>query len=275
MKISERSIRALGQVITGDSRVSPYRSGSQLVRLFNEFGANDVYGSGFPSRWSYAEEKIRSLNGSSRLAGLLRHILDPRDYVHSEFSLHEVVAHLNTFFKPDGYELVPDGGLFSVRETSGQLVAVDTPLPQSDEHGHLFITEQLTKCDKKIADADFDGAITNARSLLEAILVDIEKDLTADPPQYDGDLVRLFKRVQSLLDLEPNRPDIEQPLRQVLSGLVSIVSGMAAMRNKMSDAHVATYRPKKRHARLAVNASKTVVDFLLDVRARKQEERLA
>lgn len=47
MKISERSISALAKIVTGDSQISPYRSGPVLVRLFNEFGANDVLWSRF------------------------------------------------------------------------------------------------------------------------------------------------------------------------------------------------------------------------------------
>jgi len=44
MKISERTISALGHIVTGNSGISPYNSGPQLVRFFNEFGANDAYG---------------------------------------------------------------------------------------------------------------------------------------------------------------------------------------------------------------------------------------
>ena len=40
MKISERTIKRLGEIITGDKPVSAYRSGLQLVRFFNEFGTN-------------------------------------------------------------------------------------------------------------------------------------------------------------------------------------------------------------------------------------------
>ena len=80
MKISERSIAALAKIVTGDTCISPYRSGPRLVRLFNEFGSNDIYGQGFPSHWYYAEEKIRSLNGSASMAELIRGVLDPRDW---------------------------------------------------------------------------------------------------------------------------------------------------------------------------------------------------
>lgn len=49
---------------------------------------------------------------------------------------------------------------------------------------------------------------------------------------------------------------------QVLSGLASIVSGLAGLRNAMSDAHVRTYKAQEHHAGLVVNASKTLSDFL-------------
>jgi hypothetical protein len=67
MRISERSISAFAKIVTGDSQISPYKSGPVLVRLFNEFGANDVYGQAFPLRWYYAEDKIRAINGSEHL----------------------------------------------------------------------------------------------------------------------------------------------------------------------------------------------------------------
>jgi len=53
-------------------------------------------------------------------------------------------------------------------------------------------------------------------------------------------------------------------LKQILTGLTSIISGLAGLRNKMSDAHVASYKPSKHHAKLAVNAAKTIVEFLLE-----------
>lgn len=72
MKLSERTISAIGKIVTGDEGLSPYRSGPKLVRLFNDYGANDVYGQGFPSRWQYAEEKLRTLNGTTAILAHVR-----------------------------------------------------------------------------------------------------------------------------------------------------------------------------------------------------------
>ncbi len=268
MKISERTIAALAKIVTGDSQISPYKSGAALVRLFNEFGANDVYGPGFPSRWYYAEEKLRALNGSNSLMALIRDVLDPRDWWDFGKPRDQAVVYLNDYLKHDGCEIVPDGRSFVVRSLAGGAVAFDYPSSTSREINQLFIDEQARKCDKKLAEGDFDGAITNARSLLEAVLTDVEQDISEeDPPPYDGDLVKLYRRVQRLLNLEPARKDISDPLKQVLSGLVSIVSGLSALRNKMSDSHVRSFQPSRGHATLVVNSAKTLAGFVLETKA--------
>ena len=57
MKLSENTLSELGKIVTGDTKMSPYRSGPMLVRLFNQFGSNDHYpkNGGFPSRWQYLD----------------------------------------------------------------------------------------------------------------------------------------------------------------------------------------------------------------------------
>jgi hypothetical protein len=91
MKLSGRSIQALAKIITGDEGISPYRSGSKLVHLFNEFGANDHYGKGFPSRWQYAEDKRRAMNGTKALPALIRSVFDPRDSLDAEKEIQPAI----------------------------------------------------------------------------------------------------------------------------------------------------------------------------------------
>jgi hypothetical protein len=266
MKLSENTLSELGKIVTGDTKMSPYRSGPMLVRLFNQFGSNDHYpkNGGFPSRWQYAEEKLQLINGKVVLRYLVNTIFDAREWIGKELKPEIAAEHLNKFLKFDGYEIVRDGEHFKVREAGAVAVQFDTPFPESHEVNHVFIEDQVRKCDKKIEEADFGGAITNARSLVEAVLIEIEKQLSPSPPQYDGDLIKLNKRVQTLLNLDPARKDISDMLRQVLSGLTSVVNGLASMRNKMSDAHAAGYKASKHHAKLAVNSAKTFADFIFD-----------
>ena len=99
---------------------------------------------------------------------------------------------------------------------------------------------------------------------MEAVLRELEAELETEPQPYDGDLPKLFKKIQRQLNLNPGRPDIEGPLKQVLTGLSSIISGISGVSNKMGDRHVRTYRPLKRHAVLAVNSAKTLATFLFE-----------
>jgi hypothetical protein len=269
VNVSEYTIEFLGNLVAGDVPGLPYRSGPQLVKFFNQFGARDVYpsGGGFPTRRIYAQDKVRELNGSAALKEVIAKIVDPREFSKAEKSVEEAVALLNENLKYDGYELVRDGHMFKVRELSAGRVKLDASAHVPDELTQLTIDENIRKCETKLSEGDYSGAITNARSLIEAVLIGIEKDMATDTPAYDGDLVKLYKRVQKLLNLEPDRKDISEPLRQILSGLTSIVNGLAAMRNKMSDAHALTYRPSRHHAKLAVYAATTLADFLFETKS--------
>lgn len=269
MKLSEYAIKFLGDFIAGDLPGLPYRSGPQLVKFFNQFGSRDVYpgNGGFPTRRLYAQDKIREFNGAAVLRTLIAKAVDPREFKNTEKSVDEAVMLLNDTLKYEGIEVVRDGHFFAVRDLGAPLVKLDAAACVPDELTQLTIDENIRKCEAKLSEGDFSGAITNARSLVEAVLIGIEKDLDAGAPSYDGDLVKLFKRVQKLLNLEPDRKDIAEPLRQILSGLTSIVNGLAAMRNKMSDAHAASYRPDRHHAKLAVYAATTLADFLFETKS--------
>lgn len=255
--------------MTGDEQLTPYRSGPKLVNFFNGLGCNDLYpeGGGFPSRWKFVEDKLRELNGTDAIRGVIAQTFDPRAFLDFKGPLSSAVEYLNKYLRFDDHEVVIESDLVKIRNLKGTTVELDHPYKESTELTHLFIDEQIQKCERKIADGDFDGAITNARSLLEAVLVSLEREMSSAPEEYDGDLVKLYRRVQKLLNLDPSRKDVSDSLKQLLSGLMSIVNGLASLRNKMGDAHVSTSRAARHHAKLAVNASKTLADFLFETKA--------
>lgn len=268
MRVSQETVSAIEKIVTGnevsaDECLAPYQSGPDLVTFFNQFGDDDVYGQGFPSRWAYAEEKIEQHNGTQTLVKVIEAALDPRRFLGSDVRLRDAVLYLNNYLRLDGYKLRRIGDFYRVRKRSSNLVQAETPLLHTGEPNHEFIQEQLSKCNQKIADQDFDGAITNARALLEAVLLELEQRLSDSAPEHDGDLIRLYKRVQNQLNIDPARKDISNSLKQILGGLTSIVHGLSSVRNRMSDAHARKYRPHKHHAKLAVNSAVTAVDFLL------------
>lgn len=266
MNLSDFSAQKIGEFIAGDPEGWPYRSGPKLVDFFNKMGFREVYGQGFPSRGTFAKDKVAELNGKPKLKDAIREMLDPRLWLGMSIGTAETCAEqVNDILRYDGYEVVRDGNFYKVRELAGAVIDVENRFEESEELTELVIEEQIQKCREKLEVGDYSGAITNARSLIEAVCVKIEADLDPDNAQgNDGDLVKLFNRVRKLLNLDPSRQDISDSLKQVLAGLSSIINGLAAMRNKMSDAHGVAYKPSRHHAKLAVNSAKTLADFLFD-----------
>lgn len=128
-----------------------------------------------------------------------------------------------------------------------------------------YIKEQVSKCNNKILSGDYDGAITNARTLVESICMHI---LESSQTEYkkDGNLIKLYKEVTEYLKMHPALYESDS-LKQITSGFFSIIQGLASLRNDLSDAHGRdgkSYRPQERHAKLAINSAHTVSDYLLE-----------
>ncbi|SFS76094.1 abortive infection family protein [Paenibacillus sp. 453mf] len=124
------------------------------------------------------------------------------------------------------------------------------------------IKEELRKCESKLQEKDYSGAITNARSLLEGVLKEIIFKTTGNHAESDNNLVDLSNQVRECLNLDPARQDIDKPLKQVITGLASTIQGLGTIRNRVGDSHSRLYEPSEHHAVLVVNASKTVCAFL-------------
>ncbi|SDK22520.1 Abortive infection C-terminus [Methylophilus rhizosphaerae] len=277
MKLSDYSIEKIGVFIAGDSPGWPYRRGVDLVDFFNKFGSRDVYGEGFPTRRVYAQTKLADLNNKPQLRNIFKELLDPRLWIdldrntNGEYSVEVASNALNELIKYDGYEAYRDGNFYKIRELSGTVIEVENRFGESSELNEVVIEEQIQKCREKIDLADYSGAITNARSLVEAVCLKIIKEVEGEI-ENEGDLIKIFNQARKLLNLDPKRQDINDSLKQVITGLSNIVNGLAAMRNKMSDAHGVSYKPSRHHAKLAVNSAKTLADFLFDTMSYQKEK---
>jgi hypothetical protein len=112
---------------------------------------------------------------------------------------------------------------------------------------------------------DPDGAITAARTLLETTCKCL---LDAAGAKYESkdDLPRLLKLAMECMQLAPSAQS-NAALRQLLSGCVSVVTGISALRNELGDAHghgPADAHAEPRHAALLVNVASAVTVFLAD-----------
>ncbi len=130
-----------------------------------------------------------------------------------------------------------------------------------------FDSDHVTEAWRKALDrkaTDPEGAITAARTLLESVCKHILDDKNE---QYSdkSDLKTLYNQVAKLLNISPSQ-HTEDVFRQILGGCHSIVEGLGAMRNRLSDAHGkgrVGVKPAPRHAELAVNLAGTMATFLI------------
>jgi Abortive infection C-terminus len=262
IRLRPKTLTKLAADTCGNSTHCPYRTGPVLVQLFNGFGSADQYGQGFPSRHTYAEQKIDALNGRPELTRLVEQIYDPLEFEGHDGCDHSAaVVDINKFLHRDGLELLstPSGmQLKPIRPISVAFSAtVADPLSQH------FIAEHVIKCEEKLKAADYAGAITNARSLCEEVLCHLERRLDPKATQYDGDLRKLFKRTRKLLNMDPDKFKEREDVTQLLRGLTSIVDALASISNDLGDRHGGSLaKPQPHHALLAVNAANTLCTFL-------------
>jgi hypothetical protein len=117
---------------------------------------------------------------------------------------------------------------------------------------------------------DPEAAITTARTLIETTCKFILDDLEV---QYEDDLElpKLYKITADNLNLAPDN-HTEQIFKQILSGCQTVINGLGALRNKLSDSHgkkTISAKPLPRHAELAVNLAGTMTSFLLETYQQK------
>lgn len=125
------------------------------------------------------------------------------------------------------------------------------------------VSQAWKKCFER-RDADPEGAITSARTLVESTCKYILENL-GETPDNSGKLPRLYKQTAKAMNLGPQQHE-EQVFRQILTGCGTVVEGLSSLRNKFSDAHgkgPTVGKPSKRHAELAVNLAGTLSSFLV------------
>lgn len=114
-------------------------------------------------------------------------------------------------------------------------------------------------------DRDPHAAITAASSIIEALCKTYIETFALEMPSKQT-VVPLWRAVQTHLGLNID-PTLEDDQKRILQGLASIVDGIGAYRTHIGSAHGRGVLPPAIHvseARLAVNASHTLVTFIME-----------
>lgn len=144
------------------------------------------------------------------------------------------------------------------------------------------LEEFVRELDVTSIDAEFNRALTNvelnpreavsaASNILESLCkVYIEEEHLERPAKQD--LKPIWTIVRKDLGFDPSMVE-DQDLQTVLSGMISIVEGIGALRTHASSAHGAgkkSYKLEPRHARLAIHSAHTVALFVLETWRKKK-----
>lgn len=280
-------IKALVDVITGGanqgSETAPpigiYRSGPKIEQFFLDCGIDMRIGpsSRVPATTNCLRETAAHWDGDERIKRIILKVSDPREYLSEPDKAGAVRDHLNQALEADGLAITVVSGKAHLVERQSTGMIVEPFISKLRTLDFDTVQIEIARALPNVSD-DPEDAVTAACSLVEAVCRSILVELGLPLPAK-RDIDGVIKAVQGPLNLSPGRTDlpadIEQDVRQILSGLTSVVKGIGALRTHGGDAHGRTKgsaRLDPRIARLAINAAGTLSLFLIET-WEKQEHR--
>lgn len=288
IKLSPQTIELLANIISGGSfsptgygdaqPIGIYRSGPKLERYMRECNVDFHVGS--MSRIPALVECIERINENwhdydqQRLTRILEKAADPRDFLDDPARGQEVLRRLNEALAYDDLQLVRQGKLLKLTER-GKGVPIAEQLVAKVQSFELDTVQRDLERALESAAGDPEAAVTAACSTVESMCRSILHEL-GEPLPSKQDISSLYRAVRKPLSLSPEQadlpPEIAEDIRKVLSGLVTTIEGIGALRTHGGSAHGRTKgfrRIDARIARLAIHSAVTAATFILETWQRK------
>ena len=279
------------EILDGDSQIEeidgiriamPYLSGPMLCELSQKFGCYQEYywgNSSKPnlSRWQYMDNILKYVIKENKVSQLLSYMMEKERFSDSlrklntvsdiekmyKYIIQKVIDQINSILYFGGHELVIINNQFIVKNIDEK---INIDIPNINVVNRDYIKDLSERAMKDIDEENLDSAITKSRTILEETFC-YAIEIKGEEPSDNGDIGKLYKQVKDLYSMHANK-DMDKRVNKLLSGLENIVQSIAEMRNNGSDSHglgskrvnIADY-----HARLAVNSSTTMAEFILSV----------
>ena len=280
--LSPQTIDALVDIISGGSGmgggpppIGIYRSGPQIERFMRGCNVDfRVNGSRVPSLTTCLLEMNRGFEPERGLTKIIEAAADPRDFTHEPERHVAVLDHLNRALRFDGFELQQQGGRMRLIEAGKNVPVLAELAGLSEVIDFDTVSRDL---DRALASSQTDpeDAVTAACSTVESVCRSILIEL-GQPLPAKKDVQGLYNAVKQPLGLSPDRSDIDpliaNDVRQILSGLATVIGGVGALRTHGGDAHgreKGYARIDARIARLSIHAASTAALFLIETWQRK------
>lgn len=260
----------------------PYLSGPDLCELSQKFGLYQEYhwgNSNKPnlSRWQYMDNLLKFTIKENKINQLLSFMMSKESFCKilsklktvtdieemHKYIIQRIIEQINSILYFGGNELIILGNQFLIKKVEEK---INIEIPNINIVDREYIKDLSERAMKDISDGNMDSAITKSRTILEetfCYVIETKNEIPSD----SGDIGRLYKQVKDLYNMHSDK-NMDMRINKLISGLEKIVSSLAEMRNNGSDSHglgnkrinLADY-----HARLAVNASVTMAEFILSV----------
>ena len=279
------------EILDGDSQIEeidgiriamPYLSGPMLCELSQKFGCYQEYywgNSSKPnlSRWQYMDNILEYVIKENKVSQLLSYMMEKERFSDSlrklnnvsdiekmyKYIIQKVIDQINSILYFCGHELVIINNQFIVKNID-EKINIDVPNINVVDRNYIKCLSERAM--KDIDEGNLDSAITKSRTILEETFC-YAIEIKGEEPSDNGDIGKLYKQVKDLYNMHANK-DMDKRINKLLSGLENIVQSIAEMRNNGSDSHglgskrvnISDY-----HARLAVNSSTTMAEFILSV----------
>jgi hypothetical protein len=154
-------------------------------------------------------------------------------------------------------------------ELTTTVVALNVPLSDFHRLNDPRVVQQHLERMSVNVDRDPAAAVGSAKELVESVCKFILDDYTVAYDKNDS-LLDLYKKAAKALNLNreavPDSAKGSESAQKILQNLATAVQSLAELRNELGLGHGKT-KPSPafaRHARLAFNASRAVVEFLLE-----------
>ena len=278
-------------ILDGDSQIEeidgiriamPYLSGPMLCELSQKFGCYQEYywgNSSKPnlSRWQYMDNILKYVIKENKVSQLLSYMMEKERFSDSlrklntvsdiekmyKYIIQKVIDQINSILYFGGHELVIINNQFIVKNIDEK---INIDIPSINVVNRDYIKDLSERAMKDIDEGNLDSAITKSRTILEETFC-YAIEIKGEEPSDNGDIGKLYKQVKDLYSMHTNK-DMDKRVNKLLSGLENIVQSIAEMRNNGSDSHgLGSKRVNilDYHARLAVNSSTTMAEFILSL----------
>lgn len=274
--LSDHSIDALAAVISGGSANAPqppvglYRPGWQIEAWFKSFDVPvDLNSHSRVGATRHALDYVIFIDNSDLLQRVVERAADPRDFLSEPERHAAVVKYLNDYLEFDGFRLDVAGQRVSLVKVAELTKAVSELSAMAAGIDFDTVSRDLERAQRS-ADVDPEIAVTAACAVIESVCRSILVELGLPLPSK-LDISGLYREVREPLGLSPTKEglssEIVSDVRGVLSGLVTTVQNIGALRTHVGGAHGKERGFKRidaRIAKLAIHSASALALFLIE-----------